>query len=161
MVRRNNGERHMKLRLHNVYSPEGRPFPWAVDFLYKMLSERDPLTAISHERMPEVMEHVGFVNRKPYKAWYIIEDHSDGRELIGNIYLTEINEIGIFIKAHMRGKGVGTWAVNELMKIHGPARYHANIHPNNEASIKFFLSLGFPAKPCQITLRLDTREPKE
>ncbi len=35
------------------------------------------------------------------------------------------------------------WAVLELIRLHGPRRYLANINPRNDASIAMFQGLGF------------------
>jgi RimJ/RimL family protein N-acetyltransferase len=146
-----------RITFSSVYYGDTSIVEWAAKFLYEMLGERDPLLAISHEKMPTYEEHLDFVKGRPYKAWYIIKE---GEDLIGNIYLSKHNEIGIFLKAKARGQGVGSWAVEQLMKLHGPDRYFANIHPRNEASIAFFRDhLGFKTL-TQLTYKIDTREPK-
>lgn len=108
------------------------------EILYRLLSERDETTNISHKGMPDWQDHVDFVERHPYEAWYFI-----GSEPIGACYLTKQNEIGIFIfKAH-QGCGHGPAAIKALMEKHGERRYLANINPHNERSQSVFSALGF------------------
>lgn len=130
---------------------------WTTTFLYEMLKGRDPTTAISHEKMPTFEQHAAFVNRKPYKAWYVI---MEGNNPVGNIYLTDRNEIGVHIKASARRQGYATWAVNQLMNQHGPRRYFFNVSPNNMDGQDFLHSLGI-RRIAQITRELDTRPPSE
>jgi RimJ/RimL family protein N-acetyltransferase len=135
------------MRLIDVYSFNG---PVVILFLYQMLKSRDPTVNISHKEMPTRQEHLRFFDSRPYQAWYIIE-HED--EWFGNIYLTHANEIGIHILPVYEGNGYGKWAVQELMRQHGPRRYLANISPLNLPSQKFFRALEF--KICQFTYELD------
>lgn len=122
----------------------------AIKFLWDMLLERDPIANISHRRVPSFAEHKAFVEDRPYISWYLIE-HADA--WIGSIYLTSNYEIGIFLKKEAQGQGLGKWAVQELMKIHGAGRYLANIAPKNIRSQDFFTHLGF--KLIQYTYEFD------
>jgi len=65
------------------------------EFLYELLKMRDPLTNISHKKLPTYDEHVRFVMKKPYKKWYIIKSND---QKVGSIYLSLEDEIGIYIK---------------------------------------------------------------
>jgi RimJ/RimL family protein N-acetyltransferase len=107
--------------------------------LFDLLSERGTDTNISHQRMPIWAQHVAFVESRPYEAWYFIHDP----DAIGACYLTKQNEIGVQIIKWRWGQGLGKAAVQELMKLHGPRRYLANINPANKRSIKMFKGLGF------------------
>lgn len=150
----------MKLKLLDVYDPIGSvPHYNAVTFLYQMLKERDPTTAISHEKMPAFAEHHEFVTSRPYIWWFLIEDEEE-KKLVGHIYLSKRNEIAVYIKAGYRDKGIATWATNELMRMHGPDRYFMNIHPKNDLADQLRMSLGFN-KLIQETYELDTRPPSE
>lgn len=114
--------------------------------LYDLLEERQPYQAISHKEMPTFNQHTKFVQSKPYKVWYIIAGY--GGRVLGSIYISKQDEIGISVFEDYIGKGVGGAAVKELMRKHdGP--FLANINPKNTASIKFFESLGF--KLLQVT----------
>lgn len=104
-------------------------------FLYELLTERDPSVNISHKKMPTYEEHVEFVMSKPYSKWYIINYKN---QKSGSIYLTNQNEIGIFIKKEMRNREIGKKALRVLIKHNPRARYLANVNPRNTRSIKFF-----------------------
>lgn len=122
----------------------------AVRHLYALLSERTPEQSISHRKMPTLTEHRAFVESHPYQYWALVE--VDG-QVVGSVYLTRQNEIGVAIyKAH-RGKGFGPDAVRNLMEYMGPREYLANVNPLNEASARMFKKLGFNI--CQHTYRLD------
>lgn len=108
-------------------------------FLYKLLAERKPHQNISHKEMPSYDDHVKFVRSKPYKEWYLI--YCDNL-CVGSIYLSKQNEIGLFIFEEYQGRGLGTKAINDLIKLH-PITLHANIAPNNYKSIAFFKKHGF------------------
>ena len=109
-------------------------------FLWKMLQDRDSIINISHANMPTWNEHCDFIKSKPYRDWLIIEHEG---KLIGQIYLTHLNEIGIHIISEERGHSFGSQAVHKLISFYGTGRYLANIAPANVASQDFFRSLGF------------------
>lgn len=128
----------------------------AARHLYALLSERTPEQSISHRRMPTLAQHRAFVESHPYQYWALVE--VDG-EVVGAVYLTRQDEIGISIyKAH-RGKGFGPNAVRMLMEYMGPRNYLANINPLNEASARMFKKLGFSI--CQHTYRLDHEDRRQ
>ncbi len=110
------------------------------EFLYDLLNERHPSANISHKKMPSFSQHVIFVLSKPYSKWYVIEALQKN---VGSIYLTENDEIGIFIKTDFHGKGIATCAMNQLMKKNPRSRYLANVNPKNKKSIKFFKNHEF------------------
>ena len=114
--------------------------PAAPELLYQLLQERAPATNISHREMPTWDAHTHFIQSRPYKAWYVIQ--GDGSP-VGSIYLSKINEIGVFILIKHQGQGFGKLAIQMLMEKHPGERFLANINPNNSRSIKFFKSLGF------------------
>lgn len=114
--------------------------PEALTVLYRLLEERTPRVNISHREMPSWDEHCAFVAARPYHAWYLIED---GGEPVGAVYLSRMDEIGVFILRAERGRGHGRRAVLALMARHPRDRYLANVAPANERSIAFFQGLGF------------------
>jgi len=109
-------------------------------FLYELLAERDPIANISHKKMPTYGEHVKFVMSKPYTIWQIIYYKS---KKAGSVYLTNQNEIGIFLKKNNHGKGIGSKVLKMVIERNGPGRYLANISPKNKKSIEFFKNNGF------------------
>jgi len=127
------------IRLTDVYTQQVESMVATV-FLYELLAERDPVTNISHREMPSFDAHRTFVDSRPYKAWYIVflDD-----EPIGATYLSNENEIGIFIKRAHQGHGYGKQAIYLLMKMHPAKRFLANIAPGNSRSLAMFEKLGF------------------
>src|SRR5712692_8060176 len=79
-----------------------------IQFLYDLLQERDPRANISHKKMPTFEEHTKFVTSQPYAKWYVIYR---GNQKAGSIYLTNQNEIGIFIKKEAQGMSIGQRAL--------------------------------------------------
>ena len=141
------------IRLVDIY--ESRDF----NTLYELLKERTSDQSISHKEMPLWDDHVDFVVSKPYEAWYFIQDWPatyeeavfGGRrpEVVGEIHInlavypnSTVREVGISIFNSEQGKGYGSKALTELMKLH-PGQLHANINPENHRSIKFFKRFGF------------------
>lgn len=109
-------------------------------FLYALLKERPAYANISHREMPTIEEHMRFLNSQPYAAWYVIEDDAGD---VGAVYLTKHDEVGAFVWSSLRGRGIGHWAVEELLRLHPRKRVLANISPLNTGSQRFFQSLGF------------------
>ena len=110
------------------------------EFLYDSLKEREGRVNISHKSLPKWEEHIEFVKNYNYISWdIIIVDENK----IGNIYLTELNEIGIFILKKFHDRGYGSEALKMFMKKNGNRRYLANINPTNYKSIQFFGKHGF------------------
>lgn len=118
----------------------------AAAVLYELLKEREPHVNISHKRMPTFKQHRLFVRSAPYAYWYLIEV---GKHYVGSIYLTRVNEIGIFLFAQHRDKNHGPKAIRQLIDKHPRDRYLANVNPANTKSIRLFRRLGF--KPLQNT----------
>ena len=104
-------------------------------FLFELLKERESKVNISHRKMPTYNNHVKFVMSKPYAKWYIIKCQD---EKIGSVYLSNQDEVGIFIKKGNQRKGIGKKALELLMKKNPKERYLANVNPKNSKSIKFF-----------------------
>ena len=106
-----------------------------IKFLYQHLKERDPITRISHKKMPTFAQHEKFVLSNPYTKWYVIIQKN---KKIGSIYLTEMDEIGLFLKKDVQGKGLGQKSLELLMKLNPRNRYLANVSPKNKKSTQFF-----------------------
>ena len=111
-----------------------------VRFLYNQLKERDPKINISHKKMPSYSEHTKFVLSKPYSKWYII--YYKNRK-VGNVYLSKMNEIGIFILKTIKIKGLGSLVLEQILEKNPKTRYLANVNPKNIKSAKFFEKNGF------------------
>lgn len=136
-------------------------YPGAEEYLWELLQERTPEQSISHKKMPTWDDHVAFFRARPYESWYLIGDtrgHAElvaATDIVGAVYLSKQQEIGVAVFERFRGKGYAKWAIKELMRLHPKERYLANINPANEASIKLFQSLGFGG-PIQVTYELET-----
>lgn len=136
----------MNIVLDSVYNKKDLYF----STIYQLLGEREENESISHNGMPTWQQHTEFVERRPYKGWYIIlvEDKP-----VGSIYISFSNEIGISIFKRDRRKGYGKAAIELLMLRHIESFYLANINPMNTKSIDLFQGhLGF--KHIQNTYKL-------
>lgn len=120
--------------------------------LYQLLAERDATVNISHRQMPSWEQHLAFIARRPYDAWYIVR-YNGGP--IGGIYLTALSEIGIGILAEFRNQGFAPRAIHQLMALHPRDRYLANINPANAGSIRMFAGMGFQLIQHTYELRPD------
>lgn len=118
----------------------------SIGILFAMLMERlnEENTNISHKKMPTWQEHIDFINNKPYKDWFLIFDFQSN-ELIGQYYITNNNEIGIYIIKRHRRNGYADIIMSKILEsnVIDNIEYLANINPKNEASIKFFEKWGF------------------
>jgi len=109
-------------------------------FLFDLLKQREGIVNISHKSLPTWEEHVEFIKNNTYQSWDIIWVDN---VRIGDIYLTDRDEIGIFLNKKSQSNGYGSIAINEFMKKNGKKRYLANINPTNYKSIQFFGKHGF------------------
>lgn len=117
--------------------------PGALEILFALLKERQPDTNISHRRMPSWTEHARFVRSKPYRFWHFIHVPKE-KKPVGAVYLSKMNEIGLFIFKKHRGKGRGEAVLSCLLKKYAvKGRLLANINPKNKKSIRFFQRAGF------------------
>lgn len=123
------------MKLRSVYR-----HPQAAEILYRLLEERSDDINISHRSMPTWRQHLSFIRSRPYTAWYLLEHE---KEIVGSIYLSKTNEIGIFLLRAHQGRGLGKKAVQTLMKRHPRKRFLANINPRNGNSIAMFEGMGF------------------
>lgn len=112
----------------------------SIKILYRLLKERPPAANISHLEMPTWEKHKRFVWSKPYDAWYLIVDQDD---VVGAVYLTSADEIGVAVFKKYHGLGHAQWAIKALMKARPRDRYLANIAPGNDPSLSLFKKLGF------------------
>ena len=62
----------------------------SVRTLYELLKVRK--FSISHQKLPSFEEHEEFVKNHPYRRWWLVLENS---KLIGSVYLTDDNAIGI------------------------------------------------------------------
>tara|TARA_B100002049_G_scaffold75362_1_gene55396 strand:- start:59 stop:460 length:402 start_codon:yes stop_codon:yes gene_type:complete len=110
------------------------------EFLYGLLKQREGRVNISHRSIPTLTEHRDYIENHSYQSWDIILVDNNK---VGNIYLTQRDEIGIFLDKKFHGRGYGSQALKQFMKKNGKKRYLANINPTNYKSIQFFGKHGF------------------
>ena len=144
----------MKLRL--IQNPVERE---DIDFLYELLSSRPLDSRISHSEMPDYNDHLNFVSNHPYRYWYVIETDIYWR--IGDLCVTNLNEIGIHLLPKYRNEGFGGKLLQNFLKTHQPlpkvhavhsGSWLANVSPSNRKALSFFHSCGFTT--VQHTLEL-------
>ena len=116
-----------------------------IKFLYQHLKERDPITRISHKKMPTFSQHEKFVLSHPYTKWYIIYHQ---KEKVGSIYLTKQDEIGIHFKEPLRPtlqpkNTLYLQVLKMIMKKNPRNRYLVNINPRNTWMKNFLKNAGF------------------
>lgn len=120
---------------------------------WDLLKERDDGVNISHKQMPTWDEHVAFIEANPYRAWLAICAilPQSLPQMVGTVYLTRQNEVGIFILKQYQGSGYAKDAIIHVLGAFRPlpaepsirpGHFVANINPANTASIRLFESLG-------------------
>lgn len=122
----------------------------AAELLWQLLRERPAEANISHRGMPSQEEHERFVASHSYRCWYLIQE-SASQAYVGACYLTRHNEIGVAILRAFQRRSFARAALRELLRTHAPlpaiagerrGSFIANVAPRNEASQRFFESLG-------------------
>jgi GNAT superfamily N-acetyltransferase len=126
------------ITLHDVYDAT---YDTSCRVLFDLLEERTPNQSISHRKMPSYEQHCAFVESRPYSAWYLIANEEE--VAVGAVYLSKLDEIGIFIFERHQKKGYAKEAVEAIMEQHPRKRYLANIANTNPPSVLFFVELGF------------------
>jgi len=122
-----------------------------------MLQERTPDVNISHRKMPSWEGHIDYVKKhianvpifdeegrlifEPHRFWFLVESKPGG--IVGQVYLTARNEIGVQIYWNQQRRGYGSAARDALLDVAGPGEYLANVNPKNKRSAHLWLSKGF------------------
>lgn len=112
--------------------------------LWRCLAERPKRANISHDgKLPKWEDHVEFVQRKPYREWYVIKVlDKDSWMSCGTVYLTRNHEIGISVIKHFRRRGIAEAALRRIIKKDN-RQLLANVAPRNYPSQRLFKKLGF------------------
>lgn len=119
--------------------------------LYELLRDRSPEINISHQHCPSFEEHCRFWRSKPYPyAKAIVVDDN----FAGYCYLTDRNEIGMFLKKEYQGQNIGSIVLKIIKEEFKGHQLFANIAPMNGASKRFFERHGF--KFIQETYRFES-----
>ncbi len=124
-----------KVELKSIYEIDD-----VYEILFELLMDRESHQNISHKVIPTMDEHIRFVDSKPYKSWELIIDSGKN---IGSVYVTGMNEIGLFLFKKYRSQGYGKLVLEMILERHKGERMLANINPNNTASKAFFKNYGF------------------
>ena len=117
-----------------------------ISLLYEFLKERS--YNISHEEMPDFLEHKEFIRNHSYRIWYLVKKNVDSK-FLGSVYITNENIIGINL---LSNKSEDYQEILKLIiKNHRPlpplnsfrSRYFiVNSNPRNLNLIKALESLG-------------------
>lgn len=129
----------MNIKLRDIY--DDLDFSDAAMILYELLAERPDYANISHQVMPTYERHLVFVKSRPYKHWWLIDD-TDTKVFVGSVYLTENNEVGIFIFEDEQGKGYASKAL-EIVESIADGPIYANVAPTNTLSQSLFEKRGY------------------
>lgn len=110
------------------------------EFLYELLSKRDPDTNISHKKMPTYKQHVKFVTSKPYSKWYVAYR---GNNKIGSVYISKQDEIGIHLIKSSDMLQLRKSILDLVITKNPRKRYLVNVNPKNKKMIHFLQKNGF------------------
>lgn len=127
------------ISVYNTAEPERSMYE---RFLYNLLEQRREYQNISHKKMPTYSNHVKLIRSEPHKHWFIVQNSNN--RLIGSVYVSKQDEIGIFLKEEYTHQGYGTKILNEIFEYCKDIKeFKANIAPFNSASLCFFVNRGF------------------
>lgn len=129
------GRKSAPIRFVSIYNTAGFE-----QILHRLLKERSQYMNISHKRVPSFAEHCRFVRSKPYDEWCFIMNEGT---ILGAIYLSRLNEIGIFLFKAFRGKGLEKEALKFFIAKHRKRRLLVNVSPKNKCYERIFQNLGF------------------
>lgn len=133
----------MTVKFYSVYSKRYKSvYQMNIKLLYNLLAERTPEQSISHKQMPTMANHTKFVESQPYKEWLMIYDN-EKVQIVGSIYVSKQDEIGLFIFKEHQGKGYGKEALSFILENNVNTIFYANINPQNYKSINLFKKFGF------------------
>ena len=109
-------------------------------FLFELLKERDPISNISHKKMPTYPKHVKFIRSHPYAKWYVVLVNGNK---CGSAYLSKLNEIGLHMKKEYCKEEINDEVVKILMKKNPRQRFLVNVNPRDTRKKNFFTERGF------------------
>jgi len=110
------------------------------EFLFELLCNRPKHTNISHKQMPSMIQHIKFINSKPYSKWYVV---IYDKIRVGSTYLTKHNEIGLFITPKWAWRGLEPKVLECIKEKNPRSMYYANVNPRNTKLINLFKKNGF------------------
>jgi hypothetical protein len=104
-------------------------------FLYELLDIRHPEENITHNGMPTYAEHVDFMDAKPYKEDYIIEENE---VRIGRLYITHDDKIGIHTIDKSEEK-----ALQYLLQMRDISKFQFEVSPRNKRFMQILERNGY------------------
>ena len=122
-------------------------------FLYLKRESRDILTPIIPSEQHNFIKHYLLHDDiTPFQSWYVIEV---GGTKIGSLTLHKHNnELGFWIIEEFQGKGYGSRAVQEFIKINDKSFYTIKSHIENSKSNSLAKKLNFRLTHNYYTLNL-------
>ena len=124
------------------------PTPKQIQLLYTLLLKRTH--CISHKKKPTYSEHQQFVEKHPYRYWFLARFHS---EYIGTIYVKDDNSIGVNLENNPPSEQVNNF-INLILQDIQPlppitsirgSGFYINVAPDNQA-----LSQALTKRGCSI-----------
>ena len=83
------------LRCNEITLQKVTPTSDQINFLYDLLRIRK--FSISHNTMPTMDQHASFVRNHPYRGWWLVHDSANTLNVIGSVYVSFDNSVGIDI----------------------------------------------------------------
>ena len=118
----------------------------SVRALYELLKVRK--FSISHQKLPSFEEHEEFVKSHPYRQWWLVLENS---KLIGSVYLTDDNAIGINLIEEDQRIYFGNKPLPPIPSVR-PKFFYVNVAPENLILKETLAKLG--AKHTQCSYRI-------
>ena len=127
-----------------------------IKILYEILKKRKKNYKISYKDLPTFKKHQLFVKKNPYRVWFLV---FKSKECIGTIYLSKMNEVGIYLS---KNEGLSEDLIEFVTKKYRPLKgkysvrsekFIINISPKNVILRKLIEKMG--AKLIQNTYLFD------
>jgi len=124
-----------------------------IPILYEMLKEmlETQNSSVNERPLPPLSESQKYVKKYLHDNdnheidfWYVIIDKKSN--VIGSTKISNKNYVSYQVLKQFRGSGIGTKAVELLIKLHPRNRYFATINFKNEPSLRLIEKLGFQKK---------------
>lgn len=125
--------------------------------LYNLSDKREKRPAINKEENKKfVSKYVNDNKNHIFDSWCVIKF---GDKSIGSMTLrNESNECGYWLLPKYQNLGIGSWALNELMKINPRPFYGLVIHPYNKRSIRMAEKFGFNLDTYKFVKKVDNAD---
>lgn len=121
----------------NLTIVKNNPQYW--EFVRQLRNMRGVREGFIHQQEISAIQQAEYMLKYNSNFWICLVDGEPG----GYVGIID-NDIRVATHPHFQGKGVGSFMINEIMKIHPNAM--AKVKLNNKASIKLFEKCGFKKK---------------